>query len=279
MGMRRIVYWASMSMARAMLLAGPALATDLPLPVKAPRIAPPAPIYDWSGFYLGVHAGYGWDPARATFDPTTYGTTTQSGLNVTAATAPFSLSVDPRGWLGGLQAGYNWQNGAWVYGLEADVSWSRIKDDTARAFSVTADLGGDDSSFKGNVRLQQELDYFGTVRGRVGLAANTLLLFATGGLSWGHVKTAFETFNVVTLNGANLSISMPRSAISDKVRFGFSVGGGAEWAFVPTWSLKAEYLYIDLGKGDTLTLPGGVADSEFHMHLVRAGLNHNFSAH
>jgi len=277
MAMRRIVCRAAMSMTCAFLLVGPAFATDLPLPVKSPRIVPPAPIYDWSGFYLGVHAGYGWDPATATFDPIAYGTATaQLGVNVTAATAPFSLSVNPDGWLGGLQAGYNWQAGALVYGLEADVSWSRIKDDTARPFSVTASSDGDDPSFTGSVRLKQELDYFGTVRGRVGLASNTLLLFATGGLSWGHVKTTFETFGLV--NAANSPLTS-LSATSDKMRFGFSLGGGAEWAFVPTWSVKAEYLYIDLGKGDTLTLPGGVAVSDFHMHLVRAGLNHSFSAH
>jgi outer membrane immunogenic protein len=285
MDVQRVFCRSAVSMAFVLLLAMPVLAADLslPMPVKAPQIAAPPPIHDWSGFYVGVHAGYGWDPASGTFDPTAYATALLPTIAITTATPAFGLSVNPQGGLGGLQAGYNWQNGIWVYGLEADVSWSRIKDEATKAFLVTATNDVNDAtldaSFTGNVRLKQELDYFGTVRGRIGWAADTLLLFGTGGLGWGHVKTTFETFNLATSTGANSILSTARSTSSDKTRLGFAVGGGAEWGFVPTWSLKAEYLYTGLGQGDKLTLPGGTADSEFHMHVVRAGLNHNFSAH
>lgn len=262
-------------------LSAPVLAADMPMPMKAPQILPPPTDHDWSGFYIGIHGGYGWDPAHATFDPQAFVAGLAPLFTINSVSAPLNLSVDPNGWLGGLQAGYNWQNGALVYGLEADLSWSRIKDELTAAFSAITDPNVNDGfsdGIAGQVRLKQELDYFGTVRGRVGWAANTLLFYGTGGLSWGHVKTTFETFNLSTQTLASAPAATPRSASSDKVRFGFSVGGGAEWAFAPAWSVKAEYLYVDLGTGDTLTLPGGVANSEFHMHVVRAGLNYNFSA-
>jgi outer membrane immunogenic protein len=272
--MRRLIVGAL-----AAVLAGPAMAADLPprMPVKAP-VASPA--YNWSGFYAGGHVGYGWDPASATFDPAAYAAATAPTLVVATATAPFGMSVDPSGVLGGLQFGANFQNGAFVYGVEADVSFAAIREEANRGFAVTGTVGGDNGDFTGNVRLRQELDYFGTVRGRLGVANDTWLLYATGGLAWGHVKTTFEVNNIVLASPGNYGgvnpPPYPVSASASAIHFGYAVGGGLEWAFAPRWTARAEYLYIDFGSGgDTLVIPGGVAHtSDLNLHVARFGVNY-----
>jgi outer membrane immunogenic protein len=283
---RNTIFCVAVCMAIGLPFRAPAHAADMPIPMRAPQILPPPMVHDWSGFYVGIHGGYGRDPAHATFDPHAFVAAVAPLFfvdSITIVSAPLNLSVHPEGWLGGLQAGYNWQSGAFVYGLEAGLSWSRIKDESTAAFSAILDPNSNDGhsdAIAGQIRLRQELDYFGTLQGRIGWAANSLLLYGSGGLSWGRVKTTFETFNMITQQTlVSAPAAAPQSVSSDKTRLGFAVGGGAEWAFAPAWSVKAEYLYVNLGNGDTLTLPGGVAHSEFHMHVVRAGLNYNFGAH
>jgi outer membrane immunogenic protein len=252
---------------------------DIARPVyKAPVVAP---AYNWTGFYVGGHGGYGWDPASAIFNPVTYAYSVGGpGLGSTLLSGPgnIPLSVDPSGGFGGIQIGYNWQTGAFLFGWEADVSFGKIKDEDIKGFTVVT-LTGDILDFTGNVRLQQEVDYFGTVRGRLGWANNTLLIYATGGLAWGHVDTTFQVYNLrIQNNGAVFGPGLAAllagaSAQQDDVRFGYAIGGGFEWAFAPNWSFKADYIFIDLGNGDTLTIPGGTANSDFYMHTVRFGVN------
>lgn len=98
----------------AALIAGPACATDLPMARPMPVKARPIVQSSWAGWYVGPHVGYGWDPADATFNPAAYGTALVPTLVVTAATAPFGLAVEPKGWLGGIQLGRNRQTGQWV---------------------------------------------------------------------------------------------------------------------------------------------------------------------
>lgn len=257
-------------------LAGPAMAADVSprMPVKAPTTAPS---FNWSGVYAGGHIGYGWDPARAAFDPAAYAAASAPDLAIATATAPFGMSVKPSGVFGGLQIGANVQNGAFVYGVETDVTLSGIRKEANRAFVVDGTIGGDDGEFSGNVRLRQELDYFGTVRGRLGMARDTWLVYATGGLAWGHVKTTFEVNNIVLATPANwagFQRPSPVNASSSDFHFGFAVGGGLEWAFAPRWSVKGEYLYMDFGRGDALVIPGGVATSDLTLHVARFGVNY-----
>jgi outer membrane immunogenic protein len=161
-----------------------------------------------------------------------------------------SLNVQPEGALGGGQIGYNWQRDALVLGLEADVDWSGMRASTSAPFSVTGAVR--EPNISGNVGLQQKLDYFGTVRGRLGWANDTLLIYGTGGGAWGHVNTTFDTFNVASsatppvlpLSAARLS-SLQVGASSSNIRFGFVVGGGLEYKLAQNWSVKAEGLFID----------------------------------
>ena len=256
-----------------------ASATDLS--VKAPVYK--APVTNWEGFYVGGHVGYGWDPADATFDPVTYVTTVDPAFTATSSSGPVNLSVAPEGWLGGVQLGYNWQRNSWVYGIEADFSWSGIKDtDSAPWFVNGLLLNRGPGQVTGVVSLEQKLDYFGTVRGRLGWANNALLLYGTGGLAWGHVVTTFRNHDINAVGGlftaAEIAALQAGGYASTRdIRWGFTVGAGLEWMFAPNWSVKAEYLFVDLLGSDTLAITGGVATTgDMTVHVARAGVNYFF---
>jgi opacity protein-like surface antigen len=129
-----------------------AMAADLPMQQQAPAAyTPVASVYDWSGVYLGVHAGYGWGDAE-----------------IDVAGLP-GVDSDADGFLGGVQAGYNAQWGNWVGGVELDASYSGVEGD---------DIAG----------LDTELNWVGTARARVGYAFDRLLPYVTGGLALGEVE-------------------------------------------------------------------------------------------
>ncbi len=110
------------------------------------------------------------------------------------------------------------------------------------------------------------IDWFSTVRGRVGYAAGPTLLYFTGGLAFADVDYS------VSGTGPGGAFAMS----SDKIETGYTLGGGLEWAFAPNWSLKSEYLYVDLGD-ETVTSPGGVSSTtDLDFHTVRVGLNYHF---
>lgn len=258
-----------------------ASAADLPraMPTKAPVMAP---VYNWSGFYIGGHAGHAWDPTEAVITPSALGGV---GLDIQAATAPFTLRVGPEGWFGGGQIGYNWQLGTWVLGLEADASFANIKDTASGGFIIDTDdtpgvPGGDDVIITGVARLHQKIDAFGTVRGRVGYAANTLLLYVTGGLAWANVETTLALENIVQTGGGSVpAIASSYRASDRRVEWGYAVGGGAEWAFAPNWSLRGEYLFLGFpNSGSDLVLPGAAArtSGDIQMHIARVALNFRF---
>jgi len=165
--------------------AGAVQAADLP-GGPAPYYSSPAPvgIYNWGGFYAGANAGYAW------------GKITNS-------------SVEPSGLAGGIQGGFNWQNGQFVFGAETDIQASGA-DDTFAPYKFSN-------------------PWFGTLRGRVGYAMSNILLYGTAGLAYGEVKG--EAFGVD----------------EDKTQTGWTAGLGMEVGFAPNWSAKVEYLYMDLG--------------------------------
>ena len=191
----------------AAALATPAAAADMSYPAPAATYAP-APIFTWTGFYLGANAGYGWGEAD------------------------YSSDID--GFLGGIQAGYNFQlSGPFVIGVEADIQYSNIE---SSVFT---------------------LDYFGTVRARAGFAVDQFLLYGTGGLAYG--RGTYE------LGGLS----------NDQTNIGWTVGDGAEYAIDMNWSVKAEYLYVDLGS-ETYTTVAGPIDVGLTSNILRAGVNYRF---
>lgn len=228
------------------------------------RIGGPSAIYaampaaDWRGFYAGGNGGSGI--AR---DETVH-SVVGAGLNN-------SLDLAPRGFIGGLQAGYNWQSGNWVYGLEGDMQGSRQITDRSCLETCTA---------VSIANFRQRLEWFGTARGRVGYGVGPTLFYATGGLAYGGVRTRVtENIVAVGVNG---------TATVDNVRAGYAAGAGIEtplemfdWFTPGRWTVKTEYLYIDLGNSSDNYVLNGVPHTlttNEQNHLFRTGVNYRFDA-
>jgi outer membrane immunogenic protein len=152
----------------------------------------------------------------------------------------------PDGWYGGGQVGYNAQFDRLVLGVEADLQGADISDSTSGVGPTTANV---------------DIDWFSTVRGRIGYATGPALLYVTGGLAFADVDYS------VTGPGVTLSKS--------SIKTGYTLGGGIEWAFDPNWSLKSEYLFVNLGD-ENLSSGGFSSRSETEFHTVRVGINYRF---
>lgn len=216
----------------------PASAMASALPVKAPRMAADR----WTGFYLGGNVGYGRAPfiLDDEFDPN------------------FPVSVNPTGWIGGIQSGYNYQFSNIVAGLEVDQSLGSLRGSTLTPSNlVTGNPVFDETT---NVRIDQ----FGSARGRVGVAWNGVFGYVTGGLAWARVDFA-ET----SVNGTDTA--------RKEYRLGPAVGGGIEVALDPNWSVKAEYLHVDFGTSHDIVFADNLlVDVRLKMDVVRAGFNYRF---
>jgi outer membrane immunogenic protein len=252
--------------AASWLLATGAFAADLPMQTytKTPMFV--EPVFNWTGFYIGGNIGYSWGRSSDA-----------STLTNTAGTALFASTgtTELNGVVGGGQIGYNWQIQNWVWGLEADIQGTNEKGTRNFLCSAVVCLPPAASATNGVAAAPgQKIDWFGTVRGRVGvLVAPPVLLYATGGLAYGEVDTS-EAINALTpFSGNNTNV-------------GWTAGAGIEGAIGGGWTARLEYLYVDLGtvKGSFLTpitaLGGGVISSNYSSHItdsvVRLGINYKF---
>lgn len=162
-------------------------------------------------------------------------------------------AFDANGGLIGATWGTNWQGGNWVYGVESDFSFSSM-----------------DGLYKespcGVLNCLTDIRNLGTTRLRLGYATNTSLAYVTGGLAYGKVHAGDRHFLFDLSHG------------DDKTRFGWTLGAGIEWAFAPRWSLKAEYLHVDLGErqGYNSFIMGGDIDVRLTADIARVGVNYNF---
>jgi len=229
----------------------------------------PSPI--WSGFYFGIHGGH----ANGKWDGITK-TTAGNPVNDYSGIDDADQSIDGSGWFGGGQLGYNWQRGRFVTGLEADISWTNFEG----SGTWTAYEDGVGNAWRKKHDL--EMDYFGTARVRLGYAADAFMPYITGGLAWAKTSgdLAVTQYNEVSGIAAGTSY-----ADVDERHFGWTIGGGIETLLSDRWSLKAEYLYVDLGEKD-YRFSGKVfngADfntdyypSDLDFHTFRLGLNYKF---
>lgn len=219
-----------------------ASAADLARRPPPPPAPPPAPVYNWNGFYIGVMGGYGWSDR----------------LDVTVAGFNFATSSgDLKGGFIGGTIGYNYQpvGSPLVLGIEVDAAWANIKvTQTAVALGVVA-------------TAEDKIDALGSVTGRLGYAWGPALLYVKGGYAWADNRVT------ATLSTPLLVLSASES----RFHSGWTVGGGLEYLFAPSWSGKVEYMFADYGSatyGGAL-IPGGFGLSST-VHTIKGGINYHF---
>lgn len=227
------------------------------------EIPAPVAVYDWSGLYLGVNVGY----AGGSFDHPFYADGDFGEFSERLADG--SLDVTASGFIGGAQVGYNFQRGAFVYGVEADIQASNVKGELSGNININPDI----TPFSANAEVGTELNYFGTIRARLGYAAtDRFMIYGTGGFAYGRT----ESYIRASVDGSSVFDESVRNN-----RTGWTIGGGAEYAFTDNWSLKSEYLYTDLGTetligGEIMRGITGALESDVAFHTVRVGLNYKF---
>jgi outer membrane immunogenic protein len=202
-----------------LLFAGPALGADLG--TKGPLKAPPplAPVFSWTGFYVGGHGGYGWSDSQGT-----------------------SMS----GGFGGGQVGYNYQMNNFVWGIEGDIAGADI--------SQTETFG--------RVSATVKFDTLASLRGRFGIAYGNALFYGTAGGGWGNFKAS------ASMDGFSASASTWLS--------GWTAGAGVEYAFMPNWSGKVEYLHYGFGSETFGFLGVPITSGDFGVDTIKAGINYRF---
>jgi len=210
---------------------------------KAPALVA---VYDWTGFYIGVNAGVGLGRDRLQHDWLNNG-------------SPYSIYTSPQGGFGGAQIGYNWQTGSVlgpiVFGVEADIQGGGLSDNR-----TNLSLAGITTTYG------QKLDWFGTARGRIGIANGPVLSYVTAGYAFGNVKT----------NAAESVGGLTTTFATDRTQSGWVVGSGVEAALGGNWTGKIEYLYLNLGnKTDVSTLFFATPiNTEIRENIFRVGLNY-----
>lgn len=221
-------------------LALPTIAADL----GGPRPLPPPSNFEdygepskpplWHGLYWGLSGGYGWGDSEASSSETT------------------SADTDPEGWLASVTVGYNMLFGNLLVGVEGDLG--------------VMDISADDEKLSGSPFSYYRTSFgpwWGTLRGRAGIAMGRLLLYGTGGLAF------------ASLDEVSLDTGMEKASDSE-LRAGWVVGGGLELAFTDNVSAKVEYLHMDFGSTDGLTSTGTSYSFDNEVDVVRAGLNFRF---
>lgn len=231
-----------MGVAAAILaIGGSADAADMAMRYKAPPYAA-AQVFSWSGYYIGGQIGY----AEGTDHLLEY-------FTAGGAFTGFQQKHDVSGVVGGGFAGANYQTGYWVFGIEGDVEGGDIKGgwiDTA--------TGG---------RGSTKLDVQGSLRGRLGIASDKILVYGTGGAAFGNIGHTYT----------NLLTGVVETTTS--VRTGWTAGGGVEVAIAPNWTLRGEYRYTDYGlsRYDSVTsFPGLTGTQEVKLNTVRIGAAYKF---
>lgn len=210
--------------------AGAASAADLSppqAPAPATTYAPaPAPYVNWGGLHIGVQGGYAW----GTSDEKTFGNNTS-----------------PSGAFGGANIGYDWAvHNNWILGIETDANIGDVTDSVTPSFGPSS--------------VEQKLDYFGSVRGRLGYAVGDNLFYGTGGWAWGH--------GVRSATGGGLGSDSQSLS-------GWTLGAGIEHAFSPNVIGRVQYLYTDYGTAN-YNLGAGNVPVSLSTNTVSIGLNYKF---
>jgi outer membrane immunogenic protein len=246
----------ALAIAALAVTAGTALAADLPSRKGPPVLPPPPPppLMTWTGFYAGLNIGGGWQDRTSSnvWNPAWAGGGWGWG-NGWGGNSGGSGGV-----VGGGQIGYNYQFSPWlVAGVETDFQGTSIGSGGGNTLAWQGWGGGVDTA---------RINWFGTVRGRLGInfpGFSNFLIYGTGGFAYGEVqRNLWWNHNSVTQTG-------------------WTAGGGAEWMFLPNWSVKAEYLYTELSGNQQNWFNQGFSlnntNNRTRFHTVRAGVNYHFN--
>ena len=243
------------------------MASAADMPTKAPMMAPMvAPVYNWTGFYVGVNAGGGWGTIN----------TTSSWAPIINANGPqYTAMASPNFrsnfFVGGGQAGYNYQMGALVLGLEADIESFHFRGSFGPLTYGVATGGATET-----VSSSFSTDWLFTARPRLGFATGPFLIYGTGGV-------AVTNYHYNAFSGD--SAGETEYTTLSKTKTGYAIGGGVEAALSKNWSVRTEYLYVDFGSETASTVcsctvvPGTVFThswSRLNADIVRAAINYKF---
>lgn len=232
----------------AVLSLSAANAADMPV-----KYVPQAPVWTWSGFYVGAHVGGTWGTTEAEINSITAGPFALAGFTLPVSSHSFN------GFIGGGQIGWNWQSGIVVFGVEGELSGTNAKG-TAPCLVVLS--------------CKTEQNWTATAAGRLGLADGRDLYYAKGGAAWSH--------NTYSAN-LNLGVGL-NTEVSDN-RWGWLVGAGVEHAFGHGLSAKLEYDYVDYGSRDyhfplAIIVPIDIGTKiREYQHVVKVGVNYRFGAY
>ena len=255
----------------ASVAAGGGSAAAADFSVKAPPAEAPAVVPDWVGFYVGIHGGGGW--GHTSFEPAFV-----SNSPLLLAVAPPNAS--PKGGVFGGQAGYNWQWGPAVGGLEVDFSGADISE-TSPFFIPIPSVTPPSPLTRFTFTREAKIDELASARGRLGyLVFPNLLLYGTAGVGWGHSR--LNTTQLDNISG----ILVSSTSFSNEI--GWVAGAGVEWKFWDHWLLRGEWLHYDFGRHNDNATPNfffpGVTTPPFAVLLntkttldvARAALSYKF---
>ncbi len=222
-----------------------------------------APAFTWTGFYVGANLGYAWQDNEL------------SVLDHGFVDLPRGYRKENGGFIAGVQAGYNYQINSFVLGVEGDLNYASMRTRIGDTFAVTSNIGNGSYSYEAGSKV----DWYGTLRARVGFTpTERLLIYGTGGLAFGGVKTkASDSFNT----GA---ATMGSFGKGDDTRFGWTLGLGGEYAITQNIIARLEYSYVSLADEDQRLGVGVFAPNsngftvkdDPSFQVLRAGVNYKF---
>jgi outer membrane immunogenic protein len=213
-----------------LLFAGPALAADVGNSASSYKAPPLAPVFSWTGWYIGANAGFGWGQSTS---PNISSNFINDG--------GFFPSLSPRGFVGGGQIGYDWQaNPNWMVGLVADFQGADIK--ASGDPTIRFNWGGNCCTITNS--LSNTLDFLGTGRMRVGYTSGNWLFYGSGGVAFGDVRSSvgFRSIN------PNINSDWRFSGSNSETLDGWAAGAGVNYALTRNWIWGVDYLHYDLGR-------------------------------
>jgi outer membrane immunogenic protein len=254
-----------------------ASADGIPPSYKAPVVYKP---FSWTGFYAGLNAGAAWGESDVdlTASPTFFGPGGGAGGGGPDGPATLDRDGSPnlhgRAFTAGGQAGYNWQTGILVLGVEGDLNSVLFTSSGDSGVRPTPPLSPGIGTYHFSESLST--DWLATLRGRIGYSMDHTLIYATGGAAWANIDFTQMSGPFIGCGGCSVTTS------TSSTKSGWAVGGGLEYAFTNNWTLKGEYLHVDLGSvsfADNLAAGGFPAASFTHSatlteDLARVGINY-----